>query len=370
MAEEREKKIAAFLEKAGWGTAARAPLACDASTRAYERLSGPEGRAVLMNAPAGPDGPPLEGSRKAYSAIAHLAEDCRPFVAVGEHLRTLGLSAPRLLAHDMEAGLLLLEDLGDDLYGKAIETGKAGDGTPLDALYRAAIDALLLLHQAGTPAALPLPDGSTYKVPSYDEAALAIETELLTDWYIPVKKGAELAVEEKDIYRALWKKLFPETQCGAPVLVLRDYHSPNLLWLGEREGPARAGMLDYQDAQVGSRAYDLVSLLQDARKDVPEVREEEMLAYYIEKARAGEADFDETAFRAAYAVLGAQRNAKIMGIFVRLWRRDGKPGYLAHLPRVSAYLERDLRHPVLSEMKAWLDTHVPAALRKEILQTE
>lgn len=366
----REEVIRAFLDKAGWGDAERGPLAGDASTRAYERLKGKKGRAVLMNAPAGPDGPPLDGARKSYSAIAHLAEDCRPFVAVGEHLRALGLSAPALYAHDMEAGLLLLEDLGDDLYGPAIETGTARDGTQIDELYRVAVDMLIELHGAGTPPRLSLPGGGTYDVPPYDDAALAIETELLTDWYIPVKKGAELPGEEKEAYRALWRDLFPLSRVGAPVLTLRDYHSPNLIWLGDRKGPARAGLLDYQDAQQGSRAYDLVSLLQDARKDVPEARENAMLDYYVARAKEVDAAFDEEGFRAAYAVLGAQRNAKIMGIFVRLWKRDGKPGYLAHLPRVSAYMERDLRHPVLASLKAWLDTHVPQSLRAEILSAE
>ena len=358
----RDRAIRTFLEQAGWDTAERRDLAGDASTRRYERLARGSDRAVLMDWQPGPDGPPLDGKRP-YSAIAHLAESCHAFVAIGEFLRAQGLGAPTLIAQDMAAGLLLLEDLGDDLYGAAIDRGAAADGTDLQTLYRAAIDVLLELHDRPVAADLPLPDGTRYRLPAYDDEALAIESELLTDWYVPVRSGKDLDPADKRAYQTIWQKLFPQVQNGDPVLVLRDFHSPNLLWRGAAAGLGRVGLIDYQDGLRGSPAYDLVSMLQDARRDVPEEREAEMLAYYCNAASARRANFDEADFRKAYAILGAQRNAKIMGIFVRLWKRDGKPAYLAHLPRVSTYLERDLRHPALHDLKTWLDRHVPPQVR-------
>jgi aminoglycoside/choline kinase family phosphotransferase len=363
----REDMIGAFLARAGWGDASRAPLAGDASTRRYERLRGRLGAAVLMDAPPGPDGPPLDG-RKAYSAIAHLAEDCRPFVAVGRALRHVGLSAPTLLAHDVPNGLLLLEDLGDALYGYAIDMGKGPNGESLDEMYRTGVDALVAWHAGwaamGAPSSLSVPGSDRdYVLPVYDEAALAIETELLTDWYLPAKRGLATSEGLRAEYRALWRALFPVVARNAQTLALRDFHSPNMLWLAARRGPARVGLIDFQDALIGSRAYDLVSFLQDARKDVPPAREDAMLGYYCRSAAGRLADFDETRFRAAYAVLGAQRNSKIIGIFVRLHRRDGKPQYLAHIPRVARYLERDLAHPALADLRRWLDALVPAPER-------
>jgi aminoglycoside/choline kinase family phosphotransferase len=357
----REDLIREFLNRAGWSNAARAPLAGDASSRRYERLKGPRGKAILMDAPPGPDGPPLDtpqGARKAYSAIAHLAEDCRSFVAVGEALRRAHLSAPELYAHDIPNGLLLLEDLGDDLYGIAIDNSAGPRGESLDDMYHVGVEALIAWHKAWeqmhAPATLPLPDGDIYKLFHFDDAALAIETELLTDWYLPERRGAPTDEAMRNEYRALWKPLFAIANKDARTLALRDYHSPNMLWLPEREAAARVGLLDYQDAIITSRAYDLVSFLQDARRDVPESREQVMLAHYCALASRQLKNFNEDIFRAAYAVLGAQRNAKIMGIFVRLNKRDGKPAYLAHLPRVSSYFARDLAHPALADLRNWL----------------
>lgn len=363
---DREALIRAFLDDAGWGDAVRGPLAGDASSRRYERLSGHRGAAVLMDAPPGPDGPPLtgpDGARRTYSAIAHLAEDCRPFVAIGNALREAGLSAPALFAHDMPNGLLLLEDLGDAVYGNAIDAGAGPAGEPLDELYRTSVDALLHLHAKGAPDHLPLPDGTSYRVPTYDAAAMAIETELLTDWFLPERRGVPTDEALCTDYRAIWQSLFPHADADNRVLSLRDYHSPNLIWLGERAGAKRVGIIDYQDGLVGARAYDMVSLLQDARRTVPPAREEAMLDYYISSARQDPA-FDEKKFLAAYAVLGAQRNAKILGIFVRLWKRDAKPAYLAHIPRVADYFERDLAHPALVDLRLFLDALVSPSERR------
>lgn len=368
---DRETRIRAFLQEAGWGDASRSPLAGDASTRRYERLHGPRGRAVLMDAPPGPDGPPLtslDGKPVAYSAIARLAEDCRPFVAIGNGLRAAGLSAPEIFAHDIPSGLLLLEDLGDAGYSAAIDAGQGPSGEPLDELYRASVDALLELHEKGAPGPLPLPDGSFYPVPPYDRAAMAIETELLIDWFLPEQRGMATEDAVRADYRSLWRSLFDHADADGRVLSIRDYHSPNLIWLGGRQGAQRVGIIDYQDALIGARAYDMVSLLQDARRTVPPAREEAMLDHYI--ARAGrDPSFDEAKFLAAYAVLGAQRNAKILGIFVRLWRRDGKPAYLAHMPRVADYFERDLAHPALADLRGFLDGLTGPAGRRAAVGT-
>jgi len=363
----RDPLIVDFLKRAGWAHAERRPLAGDASTRRYERLQRDAGsaghaRAILMDAPRAPDGPPIRDG-KPYSAIARLAEDCRAFVAIGERLRAAGLSAPELIAHDMENGLLLLEDLGDHVYGTSIEKGEGPAGEPLDELYRMSVEALLSLHEQGPPTRLALPDGTAYDVPPYDETALAIESELLVDWYLPAKRGKPSDGALSDEYRGIWASLFPEAAKDQRVLTLRDYHSPNLIWLGEREAHARVGIIDYQDAVVGAQAYDMVSLLQDARRDVPPEREAAMLDYYIAEANRRLPGFDERAFLAAYAILGAHRNAKILGIFVRLKQRDGKPHYLAHVPRVATYFERDLNHPALGDLKSWLDPLVPAGNR-------
>lgn len=339
-AEARAERAAAFLAAAGWGDAARAPLAGDASFRRYERLRGPAGSAVLMDAP--PDA----------------GEDCRPFVAIGAHLRRLGFSAPAVLAADLIEGFLLLEDLGDDLYARVLSAG--GDEA---ALYAEAVDLLDALHAEPAPAALPVPNDAPYALPDYSAARLQAEADLLADWYLPEWSGRPTAPDLVAEYRALWRDLLPAARIDAPVLVLRDYHAENLLWLPRREGLARIGLLDYQDGVIGHPAYDLVSLLSDARRDVPPALADAMLARYAAAAGRRDPAFDAAAFRTAFAVLGAQRNCKIIGIFARLWRRDGKPNYLALIPRVWHNLERDLAHPVLAEVRDWLDRVVPPASR-------
>lgn len=339
-ADVRQAEAAGFLARAGWGSAERRMLAGDASFRRYERLTGPNGTAVLM------DAPPEAG------------EDCRPFVAIGEHFRTLGFSAPALYAADLERGFLLLEDLGDDLFARVLARG---DDEIL--LYEAAVDLLFELHTHAPPEALPLPGGRSYAVPPYSEALLMQEAGLLPDWYLPELTGRRTGADARAEYDALWRDLTPWMQAASPVLVHRDYHAENLIWLPDRLGPARVGLLDYQDGVLGHLAYDLISLLSDARRDVDPGLSDAMLARYVTGARARNPAFDAEAFRTAFAVLGAQRNCKILGIFARLWRRDGKPAYLSLLPRVWRNLERDLAHPALAPVKRWLDRAVPSTLR-------
>jgi len=303
-----------FLRAVGWGDAEILPLAGDASFRRYFRIAEPSRRAVLMDAP-----PPHE--------------DPRPFIAIATWLAERGFRAPAILGSDLAHGLVLIEDFGDE---RLCETADAEPERQLD-LYGAAIDILVDLHRhdAGD-------------VPPYDRTVLHREADLLVEWYCPAV-GIEPDLAG---YTAAWDAVFELALASRPVTVLRDYHAENLM-LTEHG----YGLLDFQDALAGHPAYDLVSLLQDARRDVPEAIEAAMLARY-HAATGADARFD-----AAYRVLGAQRNAKIIGIFTRLWKRDGKPRYPTLCPRVWGYLERDLAHPDLAPVKAWFDKHIPSSLR-------
>jgi aminoglycoside/choline kinase family phosphotransferase len=353
----REKLIRAFLNEAGWGDAKRAPLAGDASTRRYERLRGPKGAAVLMDWPRAPEAPVPSG-QLSYSQVAHLAVDCRPFVAVGDYLLKQGLAAPRIFARDIANGLLLLEDLGDGLYGPAIDEGRGPGGEMLDEMYRAAIDVLIALQAGDAPESLPVGDGTFHDVPHFDDSVFRAEVDILLDWYFPVVLNREADAALREEYHAIWSSLRPLIDAGPRTLFLRDFHSPNMLWLPAGRGATRVGLIDFQDALIGSRAYDVVSVLQDARKDVPVGREQAMLALYVERAKKELPDFDEAEFRAAYATLGAERALRLIGLWPRLLKRDNKPHYMAHMPRTMGYLRRNLAHPALEDLNAWLETHV------------
>lgn len=297
-----------FLDRAGWGGAVITPLAGDASFRRYFRILGADGNAVLMDAP-----PPHE--------------DTRPFLAVADHLHDHGFAAPRILARDTQAGLVLLEDFGDDRMREALDL----DPSREDAIYAQAIDLIRDLHKYPAGALLP-----------YDMAVYQREAALFPEWYMPAV-GLDVAPG----WTEAWAEALGPIANDQSTTVLRDYHAENIMLLPD----GSLGLLDFQDALAGHRAYDLVSLLQDARRDVSPDLEARMLERY------GPVD------RAAYAVLGAQRNTKILGIFTRLWKRDGKPRYLAFQPRMWTYMERDLQHPALAPVKAWFDAHVPAEKR-------
>ncbi len=368
---QRLVAINEFLRKAGWGKARRRYLQGDASARAYIRLdrtltSAPDGEAlfaVLMDAPKQPDGPAIRDG-KPYSAIAHLAEDVRPFVAVAEALRQAGLSVPEIYAADLQQGLLLIEDFGDRVIGREIAKGR-----PVLELYQPCVEVLLQLRQVKPPELLPLSDGSAYSLPRYDRAALGIEIELLADWFWPALHMSPMPEAVRHEYQELWQRQF-DLLLAEPYdhWVLRDFHSPNLMWLEAREGVSQIGLLDFQDALRGHAAYDLVSLLQDARLDVSAADEKQLLDAYCRRAAEQDASFEEERFRAAYARLGAQRNTKILGIFARLAKRDGKRAYLRHIPRISNYLERNLHHPALADLKQWYDQYLPAHLREKPLK--
>ena len=344
--------IRRFLDESGFADAERRHLQGDASTRTYERLVQGARRAVLMNAPRRPDGPSVHGGLP-YSAIAHLAEDVRPFVAMARALRALGLSAPDIYAADLGEGLLVIEDLGGDGV-------VAGDPpAPIEERYAAAIDVLATLHRAPAPEVLPVAPRVDHRLPTYDRDAFLIEVELLVDWYLP-RRGGAIDEAARRQFLSLWRAALTRAATARAHWVLRDFHSPNLLWLGERTGIARIGLLDFQDALIGPPAYDVASLLQDARVDVPETMEFALLGRYAQARQTDDPHFDLSGFVALYALMAAQRATKILGIFARLDRRDGKPQYLRHLPRVWRYLRRALAHPTLAPLKAWYDAHVPA----------
>lgn len=348
---ERLATIEHFLAATPYAKAERRQLTGDASTRSYQRLTQ-EGRSVLlMNSPRRPDGPPVRDG-KPYSEIAHLAEDVTPFIAMAQALRRAGFSAPKILAADRGAGLLLIEDFGNDFIA-------AGNpSAPIEERYAAAIDLLAALHRQATPDTLPVEAGVTYTLPRYDMDALLIEVELLLDWYLP-RLGVAVTAAMRESYVGLWRDALAPVLRGTPTWVLRDYHSPNLMWLPNRSGLGRVGLLDFQDAVMGSPAYDVASLLQDARVDVSEATEVALLSRYV-RARMKEPRFDARNFAQLYATLAAQRASKILGIFARLERRDGKSQYLRHLPRVWIYLQRALAHPALAELRNWYAVNVPA----------
>ncbi len=318
MIENLPDGITAFLNSAGWGAAQIEPLAGDASFRRYFRIRDAEKTAMLMHAP-----PPHE--------------DPQPFLRAGKWLDANGMRAPRVLAEDAAAGLVLLEDFGEVRMREYLDEWPAAERE----VYRAAIDALVALHR--------LPPGPFR---DYSLSEYLREAKLLTEWYCPAQG---LEVDEAG-YVAAWEKvlgeMLPRQRPG--VAVLRDYHAENIMLLG---GLRDQGLLDFQDALNGHPAYDLVSLLQDARRDVSPELEAEMFDYYVEQTGAG------VDFLADYARLGAQRNAKIVGIFVRLWKRDGKPRYLDYIPRVWALLERDLSHPALAPVAEWFAANIPPELR-------
>ena len=348
---ERIAAIRMFLSRSGFGGAARQYMQGDASTRAYERLTREGASYILMNSPARPDGPPVRDG-KPYSAIAHLADNVTPFIAMAQALRARGLSAPTIFAANREAGLLILEDLGRELVVD-------GDPqAPIEPRYEVAADLLAALHRMPMPATLPVEGDITYTLPRYDHEAFLIEAELLLDWYLP-RLGAKLAGARRDDYVELWSAALQPALAAPAVWVLRDYHSPNLLWLPEREGIARIGLLDFQDAVMGPAAYDLASLAQDARVDVPEMMEIALFSRYTRARLKAEPAFDAAAFARLYATMAAQRASKILGIFARLDQRDGKPQYLRHMPRVWAYLQRSLAHPALAPLSAWYRVNVP-----------
>jgi aminoglycoside/choline kinase family phosphotransferase len=366
MTRDRRDEMHDFLRASGWGDAAISPLPGDASTRHYLRLHQDGKNAMLMDQPQNAEAPqcpvgatPEQRKALGYNSVARLAgADCGRFVAAADFLRGKGLSAPEIYAADVPQGFVLIEDLGDDLFADVLAGGNGDE----HALYATAIDALARLHVDSAPANL----SADKPLFAYDETALLAETDLLPEWFIPVALGRSATDEERSEHRALWREVLRPVLASQPVFVHRDYHAQNLFWLSGRKGAARIGMIDFQDAVAGTTSYDLISLLEDARRDVPPDLAEAMTRRYVDQMRNSMAAFDEEAYRAEAAIMSAQRNAKIAGIFARLCNRDGKPRYLSYLPRVWRYLDRDLEHPALKPLQAWYDRKIPADARHQL----
>ena len=340
-----------FLDGAGFGDAKRLRMAGDASTRSYARLLRNDGVFILMNSPKRPDGPAIYDG-KTYSAAVHLAEDVKPFVAIANGLRGLGFSAPAIHHADLDAGFLITEDFGSEGF-------VAGDPlAPIAERYQAATDMLAALHREPLQEILPLAPQLSYTLPVFDTEALLVEVGLMPEWYMP-DRGTAPTNNLRAEFALMWRKLLDKYAAIPKTWVLRDFHSPNLIWLGERPDTAKVGIIDFQDAVIGPAAYDLVSLLQDARIDVPETLELAMLTRYMKARLQSDQPFSPPDFAEVYAVMSAQRNTRLLGTFARLNRRDGKPQYLRHQPRIWTYLNRSLAHPALSGLRDWYTANVP-----------
>lgn len=342
----------------------------DASARRYEWLDVADGsRPIVMDMPTRPDGPPVKGG-KPYSAVAHLAEGLRRVVLVNAVLQGgYGYSAPKVFKADEALGLALLENLGDMVFGKMLLAGEDITEPMLTAA-----ELLADMGKLRWESRFNGGEGGDHCISHYDEDALLIEVDLLPTWFWPHLHGTAAPPGINISFETVWRDLVPFTKQKSPQWVLRDFHSPNLIWIPERKGIRRVGLIDTQDTVMGHAAYDLVSMVQDARVDIPDALAERVVNHYL-SARMSEASyplggmrvrntdaFSADDFMTAYAVLGAQRATKILGIFARLSKRDGKHGYLRHMPRVSRALARNLEHPVLRALKQWYLDHLPEAL--------
>ena len=317
-----------FIAATPWAAAAQTLLAGDASNRRYDRLINPDGTsAVLMDAPS------------------EKGEDTRPFITIANHLNDIGLSAPKILHQDIENGFLILEDLGDDLFARTLQTHPDAEAE----LYEAAVDTLVHLHRHDAP---PLA--------AYTTGVMAPLAALCYDWYYFGITGHNNGPVSEKFSTAL-KNVMTPLEDTTPVLIQRDYHAENLLWLPERAGAARVGLLDFQDAMLGHPAYDLVSVLQDARRDVSPETQNAMITHFLKQTA-----HDPAEFRTAYAVLGVQRNLRILGVFARLCMRDGKAHYIDLIPRVWDHLQNDLAHPALAEVAKILTASLPPPTPKNL----
>lgn len=346
---DRAVQIEAFLAEAGWGDAACIPVPGDASTRRYMRLTRGTDKAVLMDAPKITGDPTL----RAYQHIARLAgDDMTSFAAIATALSHRGFSAPQIYAADIDAGLLLLEDFGGSVYAREIE----GDAALERPLYEAAIDTLAAIYRSSFADRLEFA-GAVWPIGDYDTQALLAESDLCLDWYVK-DFGREINADARAEFYALWTEAFTHLSSHAPGLCLRDFHAENLFWLPERTATSRVGLIDFQDAVFVHPAYDLASLIEDIRRDVSDPLTTPLLERFCDKAGL-KYDAD---FKAAYAILGGQRNTKLLGFPVRADLKFGKPQYRALLPRVKRHFQNSLSHDALLDLRIWFETHLPEAL--------
>ena len=339
----RSLAIRDFLAASGLAAATRRHFTGDASARSYETIAvAGQPTRVLMNAPALVLGPPVRDG-KAYAEIAHTALSVAAFVAIDRALHDAGVCVPAILASDLGQGFVLTDHLGEEPFLDAA-------GHPVEDRYRSAAELLAMIHGRTWPTTLEAAPGTVHHVPPFDRDALMIEVELLIEWYIPWSTGAPADQALRSAFVDGWSAVFDRLDRAETSIVLRDFHSPNIIWRGERQGFDRLGIVDFQDAMIGPSAYDVASLAMDARVTVPpQIERATVEAYVAARERAG--SFDRAGFEEAYAIMAAQRNTKILGIFVRLDRRDGKPAYLRHLPRIRDYLGRAFAHPVLAPLR-------------------
>lgn len=362
MSSDREARKAEFLRSAGFGDAQRRSLGGDASTRSYERLSTPAGASLIFmdqppsleTAPCPPGATPAQRAALGYNALARLAAGrVDAFIATAGWLRAQGLSAPQVLAADPDAGLAVLEDLGDELFARLIELGQ--DEAPL---YDAAIEALVRIHEASVPDVLAY-DGVSWPFLTYDETALETADRIFLEWLPKLKPALAFGDEAVAGWETLWTPIRRHGAAGASVFCHRDYHAENLMWLPGRAGAARVGLIDFQDAVRAHPAWDLSMLLHDARRQVTPGREAASLDLYF-RLRP---EVNRAEMTADFHRLGALNIVRILGIFARLTTRDGKPRYATLMPRMWGYLDRCLADPTLGDLKAWLDRHVPREQR-------
>ena len=331
MSDTRLEQQLEFCRASGWGGADLFPLPSDASFRTYTRLVDGDRSALLMDAP-----------------VEH--ENLPAFLLVADHLRAHGLRAPRIFARDMKQGLALIEDFGTDTFTRLL----AEDPAREEALYLQATEVLIQLHKAST--------GTNVDVGDYDEKQLLAEVKLLPEWFVPEVRGSTVSETEFEAYTKAWRQDMQQVSADRSALVLRDYHVDNLMIISGGQGLASCGLLDFQDALIGHRAYDLVSLLQDARRDVNESTQTAVRSYYY----AEMADIDPNQFEIDLAILGAQRHAKVLGIFARLSRRDNKHIYLKHISRVAALLEKCLQNPALNNVRQSMEAIVPSYVQADL----
>ena len=358
--------LVAQLDTETLGRLRLAFLQGDASARGYARVIHGDQKRLLMDMPKMPDGPLIRDG-KFYSEIAHLAEDAKPFVAIAHELHAAGLSVPEVYAFDEPRGIALIEDLGPLTFAEAM-----AHGIPQADLWHEARNVLIELRAHPPKSVVGVGAGGaiSHRMPVYDADVMQSEVGLLCDWYWPHVNGSTISEDARAGFEAAWLPLINSVASGHGVgdtsasdnsssdtsaWVIRDFHSPNLIWMPERNGIARVGTIDFQDAQIGHSAYDLASLAMDARLDVPRSLCNSLVDDYCAPVTAQEPGFDEAAFRRAFAILGAQRNTKILGIFARLSMRDGKHEYLGHIPRIKRYLSWCLEHAELAELRAWYD---------------
>ncbi len=342
---ERTRAARALIDHGGFAGARRRFLQGDASARRFERVASGGRSAVLMDWPR-PAVAPVGDSRTAYRAQGLAA-----FLAVDAALAAAGLSVPAIIAVEREAGLLLMEDFGSQ--------GVAAGGMPDRERYATAIDMLAAIHAAPRAAVLPIPGGGDHRLLALSSAVLAADLAMFVDWYVPHATGEPSDPATAESFMSVWNSLFPRLAAAEESWVLFDMQSPNLFWLPERSGIARIGLIDFQDMFVGPAAYDVATLCQDARVTVSPELEAALVGRYVAARRAEGRAFDAHGFGETYAILAAARTLKNMGVFARLADRLGKPQYLQHLPRMDDYLQRNLKHPVLSDLAVWYERHLP-----------